>query len=104
MIGVSTESGEGLDSIRTALPGLVYSGLLAVGAGVPVITRQRHARALDLARGEVELFRDALVEGLPPEVAATHLRPAETALEEMLGVISVEDVLDVVFREFCVGK
>jgi tRNA modification GTPase len=59
---------------------------------------------LDLARGEVELFRDALVEGLPPEVAATHLRPAETALEEMLGVISVEDVLDVVFREFCVGK
>jgi tRNA modification GTPase len=104
VIGVSTESGEGLDSIRTALPGLVYSGLLAVGAGVPVITRQRHARALDLARGEVELFRDALVEGLPPEVAATHLRPAETALEEMLGVISVEDVLDVVFREFCVGK
>jgi len=37
-------------------------------------------------------------------VAATHLRPAETALEEILGVISVEDILDVVFREFCIGK
>ena len=41
---------------------------------------------------------------IPPEVASTHLRPAETALEEVLGVISVDDVLDVVFREFCVGK
>ena len=42
--------------------------------------------------------------GLPPEIASTHLRPAETALEVVLGVITVDDVLDVVFREFCVGK
>ena len=41
---------------------------------------------------------------VPPDVAATHLRPAETALEELLGIVSVDDVLDVVFREFCIGK
>jgi len=103
-IDVSVLSGDGLDELRKALPKLAYSELLHVGAEVPVITRRRHARALETARAEVELFREALETGLPPEVAATHLRPAETALEEVLGVISVEDVLDVVFREFCVGK
>jgi tRNA U34 5-carboxymethylaminomethyl modifying GTPase MnmE/TrmE len=37
-------------------------------------------------------------------MASTHLRSAETALEELLGVVAVDDILDVVFREFCVGK
>ena len=104
VIEVSVRSGEGLDELRSALPELAYSALLRVGAEVPVITRRRHALALETARAEVDLFREALEGGLPPEVASTHLRPAETALEEVLGVISVEDVLDVVFHEFCVGK
>jgi tRNA modification GTPase len=104
VIDVSVQSGDGLDQLRSALPELTYSALLRVDAEVPVITRRRHALALETARGEVDLFREALEEGLPPEIASTHLRPAETALEEVLGVISVEDVLDVVFREFCVGK
>ena len=104
MIDVSVQSGDGLDELRSALPELAYSALLRAGAEVPVITRRRHALALETARAEVVLFREALEAGLPPEVASTHLRPAETALEEVLGVISVEDVLDVVFREFCVGK
>ena len=104
VIEVSVRSGEGLDELRSTLPELAYSALLRVGAEVPVITRRRHALALETARAEVDLFREALEGGLPPEVASTHLRPAETALEEVLGVISVEDVLDVVFHEFCVGK
>jgi tRNA modification GTPase len=104
VIDVSVRSGDGLDELRSALPELAYSALLGVGTEVPVITRRRHALALEMAGSEVERFREALDQGLPPEVASTHLRSAETALEEVLGVISVEDVLDVVFREFCVGK
>lgn len=104
VIDVSIRSGDGLEELRRALPALAYSALLRVGAEVPVITRRRHALALETAESEVRSFRDALERGLPPEVASTHLRSAETALEEVLGVISVEDVLDVVFREFCVGK
>jgi len=100
----STVTGEGLDQLRQLLPELVYSAVVSVGLDAPVLTRRRHADGLARAREEVEAFRLALVEGLPPEVAAAHLRPAETALEEILGVISVEDVLDAVFAEFCVGK
>ena len=104
MIDVSVESGDGLDRLRSALPDLVYAGLVRVGADVPVVTRRRHVLALETAASEVDRFREALAGGLPPEVASTHLRSAESALEEVLGVISLEDVLDVVFREFCVGK
>lgn len=101
---VSALTGRGLDQLRQLLPELVYSAVVSVSADAPVLTRRRHAEGLRRARVEIEAFRRALGEGLPPEVASAHLRPAETALEEILGVISVEDVLDAVFAEFCVGK
>jgi len=104
VVRVSVTTGEGLDEIARLLPELAYQTLTSADDEAPIITRGRHARALRTARDAVELFRAALTDGLPPEVASTHLRPAETALEEVLGVISVDDVLDVVFREFCVGK
>lgn len=103
-VRVSVETGEGLDRLRALLPELVYSAVVRAGSESPVITRRRHARGLETARREVDEFRRGLREGLPAEVASTHLRSAETALEELLGTVSVDDVLDVVFREFCVGK
>ncbi len=103
-VRVSVDTGEGLDRIRRVLPGLVYAGVVTASPDAPVLTRSRHRRGLESARAEVEAFRLALAGGLPAEVAASHLRPAETALEEVLGTISTETVLDVVFAEFCVGK
>jgi tRNA modification GTPase len=103
-IRVSTVSGEGLDVVRGALPELVFSGLTRGADDVPVITRRRHARSLRDAADAVRAFAVALDDGVPPEVAGAHLRDAESALEDVLGVITTDDVLDVVFRDFCVGK
>jgi tRNA modification GTPase len=103
-VRVSVTTGEGLGELRELLPQLVFSGLVQSGGEVPVLTRARHRRKIAEARDEVALFQSALQDGVPAEMAATHLRSAAGALEEVLGVISVEDVLDVVFREFCVGK
>ncbi len=101
---VSSHTGEGLGGLRELLPALVFGGLVKAAGSVPVLTRRRHRRGLEAAREEVASFRTALAGEVPAEVAAAHLRPAATALEELLGVVSVEDVLDAVFREFCVGK
>jgi len=103
-VHVSVESGEGLDALRALLPTVVYRSLAGGGDEVPVLTRRRQARAMRRARDEIALFTQALGDGLPAEVAATHLRSAESALEELVGVVSTDDVLDVVFREFCIGK
>jgi tRNA modification GTPase len=103
-VRVSVVSGEGLDRLRGALPPLVYSAVVSGSPDAPVLTRRRQRDALAAARLEVVAFVEALAGGLPAEVAATHLRTAGTALEELLGVISAEDVLDAVFADFCVGK
>ena len=103
-VQVSVESGAGLKEIRQVLTELVYSSIVEAEQGVPVLTRGRQVRGLKAAKGEVEAFSEALGQGLPAEVASTHLRAAETALEELLGAVSADDVLDVVFREFCIGK
>jgi tRNA modification GTPase len=103
-VEVSVRSGGGLAALRALLPDLVFAGLVRAEHHSPVLTRRRHTRALSAALREVDDFAEALSGGVPAEVASTHLRSAETALEELLGVVSVDEILDVVFREFCVGK
>jgi tRNA modification GTPase len=43
-------------------------------------------------------------EKLPATIAAVHLRTAIHSLEELIGAVEVEDVLDRVFSSFCIGK
>lgn len=103
-VALSVKSGSGLGTVRELLPSLVYGGLVRGRSDLPVLTRARHSRGIRTALDEVQSFRLGLEEGLPAEIVATHLRPAETALEELLGVIPREEILDRLFREFCIGK
>ncbi len=50
------------------------------------------------------LGRSISVMGGGEELAAEELRAAAHSLGRLLGRVDVEDVLDVIFREFCVGK
>ena len=101
---LKVHQGEGLEELRRALVDLVYGGLVSAVGEVPLLTRRRQARGMERALEEVRAFADGLRAGLPPEVAAAHIGTSETALEGVLGVVTREDVLDRVFREFCVGK
>jgi len=103
-VSASAVTGAGLPELRKLLPELVYRGLTSVEGDVPVLTRSRQARGVRTALEEVAAFASALERGVPAEVASAHLRTAESALEEVLGVISGDDVLDRVFGEFCIGK
>jgi len=105
---VSVESGEGLDRLPSLLASLVFPEGREEGAGevplAPLVTRKRQAEALRRAEEEVAAFAQALRDGVPAEVAAAHLRGGETALEEVVGVVPKEEVLDRLFSEFCIGK
>jgi tRNA modification GTPase len=58
-----------------------------------------------LAHRELLAFEQAWRdEALPPSIAAIHVRAAADALGELIGAVRVDDVLDVVFASFCVGK
>ncbi len=104
VLTVSALRGEGLEGVGEHLRDLVFGGAVAGSGAAPVLTRRRQRRGVEIAHGEVTAFVDALEAGVPAEMAATHLRPAETALEELLGVISPDEVLDRLFSEFCIGK
>jgi len=72
------------------------------GAGDAVITRARHRKALEAAIGHLD---DALADrGRDLELIAEDIRLAARDLGRITGQVDVEDLLDVVFRDFCIGK
>jgi tRNA modification GTPase len=103
-VSVSVRTGAGIDALRSRLPTFVYSGLVEMQGDAPVLTRRRQREAVQHALDEVVAFGVALSGGVPAEAASAHLREAESALEELLGVFSGEDILDRVFSDFCIGK
>ena len=104
-VAVSAETGEGItDLVKTI--GLVLADRVgAPDLDAPVLTQARHRHGIECALGELEQFRHAWrVDGLPATIAAVHLHAAASALEALIGSVEIEDVLDEVFRRFCVGK
>ncbi|MDQ3557450.1 MAG: tRNA modification GTPase, partial [Gemmatimonadota bacterium] len=103
-IPVSAHTGDGLPALREALLARLFTGLRSADVEAPLVTRRRHARALAAARDELREFLEAWEGGVPAEFAATHLSSATESLEGMIGAVSIEDVLERVFGQFCVGK
>jgi tRNA modification GTPase len=104
-IRVSAETGAGLQELLGAIDDMLDTRHGEIAPDLPILTRARHQKAISTARSELEQFAHAWrEEKLPATVAAVHLRTAVCALEELIGAVEVEDVLDRVFSSFCVGK
>jgi tRNA modification GTPase len=102
---VSAERGEGLRELLAAIESVIAERWGAPPLDAPVLTRERHRHALTTARDELREFEQQwIAAGLPAPVAAVHIRTAAGALEELIGAVDIEDVLDRVFSSFCVGK
>ena len=98
-IEVAATSGE-VEPLRAALSARVIADL--TGADFPAVTRARHEMLLSDA---LERLRQVDAAALAtPELAAEDLRLAARAMERITGRIGAEDVLDVVFGAFCIGK
>ena len=101
---VSIVTGEGLAELRRRLAEVAFGRLLALGDVEPVVTRVRHRAALERAVLELDGFWGARESGVDAAAAATHLRAAVLALDDLIGAVTPEDILDRVFAAFCVGK
>lgn len=103
-VAVAAVAGDGMAELRDALLRMAFGHILGDPGEAPLVTRERHARALRQSRAEIAAFVDALDDAVPMELAATHLRAAAGELEDLIGAVSVDDVLDRLFGDFCVGK
>ncbi|HXP98272.1 MAG TPA: tRNA uridine-5-carboxymethylaminomethyl(34) synthesis GTPase MnmE [Telmatospirillum sp.] len=95
---ISAQSGVGLDGLLAALE--QQARVMLEGSGAPAISRARHRRALE--ETEAALRRALLAPY--SELAAEDVRLAARCLGRITGRIDVEEMLDVIFREFCIGK
>jgi len=99
--GISAKTGEGFDVLLNALAR--HAEKFLAGAESAVVTRERHRRTLQDA---LTALRRALVPELSnrEDLLAEELRLAARALGRLTGRVDVDDVLDVIFRDFCIGK
>ena len=104
-IDVSAETGEGVQQLLKLLGDVMAKDVGGLDLDAPVLTQARHLHAVESALRELVDFRRAWGEdSLPATIAAVHLHSAADALQELIGGIDTEQVLDEVFRRFCVGK
>ncbi|MBL8659899.1 MAG: tRNA uridine-5-carboxymethylaminomethyl(34) synthesis GTPase MnmE [Rhodospirillales bacterium] len=97
-LAVSARTGAGLDTLVRALETKVATRFDATA--VPALTRARHRQALERCRDALE----QAVWGGGAELVAEDLRCAAEALGRITGRVDVEEILDRIFREFCIGK
>ena len=94
---VSALTGEGIDRLLTMLGERVAQ---TYRIEAPVLTRARHRQALEEAAASLRRSFSAAL----PELRAEDLRLALRSLGRITGAVDVEDLLDVIFRDFCIGK
>jgi len=94
---VSSLTGEGIDRLVAALAERVAAGYRIEA---PALTRARHREALEEALAALRRAQDAPL----PELRAEDLRLAWRCLGRIVGAVDVEDLLDLIFAEFCIGK
>jgi tRNA modification GTPase len=94
----SVATGEGIAALLEVLTRAV--GDLLAPSAAPLVTRARHRRGLEDTVAALDRFREARL----PELAAEDLRMAARALGRITGRVDVEDMLDALFGEFCIGK
>jgi tRNA modification GTPase len=101
---VSALTGQGLGLLRQEAAGRVFADRIALADLEPGLSRERHRVALSRALTALADSASHLGRHGDAVLAAHHVREATSALDELLGAVDVEEVLDRVFGSFCVGK
>lgn len=103
-IAVSALTGSGLAELRRAAAERVFAERINLADLEPGLTRERHRIALSRALQALESAVPYLASGGDAVLAAHHVRQATESLDELLGAVDIDEVLDRVFASFCVGK
>ena len=99
--GVSGKTGQGIPELIDLIGKKIKT--LSLGGGISA--HERHRLAMVKAVNALKICINELIDGTcRPEIAAEELRSGILALESMVGSVGVEDFLDKIFSEFCIGK
>jgi len=103
IVWTSATTGAGLDELRDAIRDTVLTQGLEPSEGV-LITHLRHRSALERAKISLDQALVSIQQHMAAECIAADLRVAINAIGEIIGETTTDDILDRIFKEFCIGK
>lgn len=104
ILSFSAIRADGLDRLKSELIRAIEALNGPTGGEAVAISRERHHHALGQALDALAAAKLSISQSMPPEIIAVDVTLAADALAQITGEIHSEDVLDAVFREFCIGK
>lgn len=102
VIPVSAKKHIGIENIKAALSGSAHAA--STSSDEVMVTNMRHYQALGDALEALERVRDGLTRGISTEFTAQDLREALYHIGTITGHITSDEILQNVFRNFCIGK
>jgi tRNA modification GTPase len=103
IVRVSCRTGEGIEALKDAIREAVWSGEVKAEM-IEAMINSRHQDALNRARDAALRTSEALRAGETLELGAMELRIAVNAIGEIVGKTTTDDILDMIFSQFCIGK
>jgi tRNA modification GTPase len=103
VVDVSCLTGQGIEPLKDAIKELAWSGEIRAEM-LQVMINSRHQDALNRARAAAHSSLTSLKENQTLELVALDLRIAVNAVGEIVGQTTTEDLLDIIFSQFCIGK
>ncbi len=101
---ISSRTGQNLGTLREMIFDFFMHDAPDLSSDIVAISNVRHRDILQRANASLEHFRQHYSEGLPPEFLAVDLREALLAVGEITGSTTPDDLLDLIFSSFCIGK
>ncbi len=102
-VDVSCLTGQGIEALKDAIKAMTWSGEIKAEM-LEVMINSRHQEALGRARAATLRTLGSLRAGRTLELVAVDLRIAANAVGEIVGKTTTEDLLDIIFSQFCIGK
>jgi tRNA modification GTPase len=103
IVDVCCKSGQGIEALKDAIKALVWAGEIRAEM-LEVMVNSRHQDALRRGREAIERALTALRADESLEFVAVDLRIGANAVGEVVGKTTTEDLLDLIFSQFCLGK
>ena len=103
VVDVCCLTGQGMEALKDAIKELVWSGEIKAEM-LQVMINSRHQEALNRAREAAARAVEALRAEASLELVALDLHIAVNAVGEVVGKTATEDLLDLIFSQFCIGK
>ncbi|MEG0051060.1 MAG: tRNA uridine-5-carboxymethylaminomethyl(34) synthesis GTPase MnmE [Terrisporobacter sp.] len=102
MFSISAKTGEGIDEVRTSIKELFFKG--EISTNNVIITNTRHKEALFRAYESIDSAIEILKNTFAIDLASIDVRNAWSFLGEITGDSLEENIIDKIFKDFCLGK